>query len=141
MKAFVRPHPQQIRSGMTGRGLCYGGQGYASITSDNDKLKEWRAHVTAIAIRVRARFGQVVIDEPCELHATFFLPRPTGTPKHVLYPVKRPDLDKLMRAIGDSLEAAGMITSDSFFVNEILYKRFAPTREQVGVAITLRAVV
>lgn len=136
LKAFVRPHPIKHR----GTGQCSGGQGYVSMTSDNDNLKAWRDHVKAVAFAVRARHGMTTLDEPLEICATFFLPRPKSLHKTVVYPIGKPDLDKLMRAIGDALTDAALIFDDSRFVNEITYKRYAPTPAQAGVAITLRGV-
>lgn len=45
-----------------------------------------------------------LLDGPLEMHLQFFLPKPKSAPKtRRTWPDKKPDLDKLIRAVGDAL--------------------------------------
>ena len=85
----------------------------------NPRTRPWRAAVTAEA--AAAMGERVFIDGPIHLSCTFYFPRPkshyrTGknagrlkdTAPH--YHANKPDLDKLIRAIGDSL--SGVVFRD-----------------------------
>lgn len=117
-------------------------QGSKSVTkrgvmydSNAAVLKPWRGLVTAVAARHRL---PAPLDGPVELRLRFFLPRPrshyrTGRNSHLLRDSAPPfphgrgtgDLDKLTRAVGDSLTDAGVIVDDSIIVDERLSKRYA----------------
>jgi Holliday junction resolvase RusA-like endonuclease len=71
------------------------------ITSDNKGLKAWEQAVRYEA--QRAANGLFFQDEPVGLAVYFHLPRPKSLPKKVHAHTKRPDLDKLTRAVGDAL--------------------------------------
>ena len=73
------------------------------VVSDNPRLKAWRKNVQASAL---ARCGPqwTAWDCPVALDLVFTVPRPKSHPKTKLtFPAVKPDLDKLVRAIGDSL--------------------------------------
>lgn len=57
---------------------------------------------------------------------TFLLLRPKSAPKRLVYPVKRPDLDKLARSVLDGLTAGGAFTDDSQVVVLMADKRYGP---------------
>lgn len=78
----------------------------------NPRTKPWRATVSADAAEVM--HGREMLVGPCALEVVFYFPRPknhygSGRNEHVLKPGaplfvdKKPDCDKLLRAIGDSL--------------------------------------
>jgi crossover junction endodeoxyribonuclease RusA len=69
---------------------------------------------------------------------TFRLPKPKSTPARVLFPVKRPDIDKLARAVLDGLVAGGALADDSQVVDLLVSKRFATTRPGCIIEITER---
>ncbi|HXF73588.1 MAG TPA: RusA family crossover junction endodeoxyribonuclease, partial [Actinomycetota bacterium] len=57
------------------------------------------------------------------VEATFYLRRPKrGAP---IYPVRRPDLDKLTRGLLDALTAASVFGDDAQVVDLIVRKRYA----------------
>ena len=97
----------------------------------------WRASVaTAARDWQQAQGGVAVLDGPLDVEVTFYLPRPVSTPKRVVYPTKRPDLDKLTRVIGDSLTGI-IIADDSVIVSLLAKKRFAidgPPRAEIRVS-------
>lgn len=70
---------------------------------------------------------------------TFVLPRPKSTPKTQTPPaIKRPDVDKLARAILDAITGI-VISDDSQIVNLHATKRLAELDETPGAHIEIRA--
>jgi Holliday junction resolvase RusA-like endonuclease len=94
------------------------------ITADCKRTKPWRQ---AIVDAVRADLGPawVPLDCPCTLRVVFYLPRPASAPKRVMLPSKLPDLDKLVRAVGDALTAAGVWKDDARVVGIEARKQYA----------------
>lgn len=72
----------------------------ARVRHDNPKLKGWRQ---VVAEQAQGVIGDELFTGPVVLTVVFRLPRPDGLPKRTLHHVKQPDLDKLVRAIGDGL--------------------------------------
>ncbi len=99
--------------------------GGGRMVESSKKLKPWRESVSAAAqVWCLRHRGFVPFDEPLELRARFALPRPASTPKKVTRPAKKPDLDKLARAILDAL--SGIIyTDDARIVRIVAEKCFA----------------
>lgn len=65
-------------------------------------LRAWRDRVTFFANRALLQAGwPLPLDEPVEVRAYFFMPRPQRP--RWLVPAVKPDLDKLTRAVGDAL--------------------------------------
>lgn len=62
------------------------------------------------------RAGTWPLEGPVKLAVSFTLPRPKSAPKWRLWPDKKPDLDKLVRAIGDALTQSGAISDDAQIV-------------------------
>jgi Holliday junction resolvase RusA-like endonuclease len=65
----------------------------------------------------------VSIDEPCELIVNFYMPKPKTVTR--LLPSVSPDLDKLIRAVGDALTDSGIVTDDSRIVRISARKLYA----------------
>lgn len=76
------------------------------ITSDNPSLKAWELLVRAELQQVMATTSTTVkaslFNAPISVTLAFHLPRPKSAPRRVIYPTKRPDLDKLVRATIDA---------------------------------------
>ena len=64
-------------------------------------------------------------DGPVSVVVLFSLPRPASLPKKVRHPAKRPDLDKLLRAVLDGLTAGGAWKDDSQVIRLSSWKQFA----------------
>jgi len=64
----------------------------------------------------------------------FFLPRPASLPKKVLHHMKKPDLDKLIRACLDSMTGI-MFKDDSQVTSIQASKEYATTSQGVRVSI------
>jgi len=92
------------------------------VTADNKKTKPWRQ---AIIDAVMTGDRLVMSEDPVHLDVTFFLPRPKSAPKAIYRPAKKPDLDKLVRAVCDALTAAGVWHDDSQVVGIWAKKMFA----------------
>lgn len=81
------------------------------IISDNSRLKPWR---DSVSWHVRdAMADGPPLTGPLEVRATFVLPRPPSVPRRRWAPEKRPDLDKLLRALLDAATAGGAWVDDS----------------------------
>jgi crossover junction endodeoxyribonuclease RusA len=101
----------------------------------------WREAVRAETQRVsvdRYILDEDIRDLAVRVAITFRLPRPKSTPARVLFPVKRPDIDKLARAVLDGLVAGGALADDSQVVDLLVSKRFATTRPGCIIEITER---
>ena len=76
------------------------------------------------------------------LSATFVLPRPKSAPKRRVYPVVKPDLDKLARALCDALTQCGAWGDDAQVVDMDVRKRYlggVPAVTVPGVLFTIKA--
>jgi Holliday junction resolvase RusA-like endonuclease len=94
------------------------------ITHANAKTKPWRQAIVDATQNVMA--GRLPVEEaPVELAVTFFLPRPKSAPKRFTEPARKPDTDKLLRAVMDALTAAGVWRDDAQVVLVVTRKAFA----------------
>lgn len=102
-------------------------KGKARVTHDNAKVKPWRQEIaaTARAHGVRVQAG------PMTLVATFWLPRPLSRPKRASAPDRRPDLDKLVRAVLDALTGIAW-HDDGQVVAITATKEYAMAEQPVG---------
>lgn len=102
-------------------------------------LKDWRYDVKATAAITMA--GRALIAQPAgvKLIVDFVMPRPTSLPKTKATPpaVKKPDLDKLIRAVCDSLKGV-VYSDDSQVVAMLVSKRTAEIGEATGAQITVQ---
>lgn len=109
MVAGSNPVPQGSKSARV-----YNGR--AIMFEANKKLPDWRSKVSEAARLAMFDTEQVVpFDKPVKLVVTFFMERPKK-PKHEQYPGSKPDCDKLVRAICDSLTMAKVWTDDALAV-------------------------
>ena len=84
----------------------------------NKHLPEWRQAVYEALKATGKQFDGAVT-----VMATFYIPRPKTNKR--LYATTKPDVDKLVRAIGDSLTKAGTIIDDSYIVTWQAGKAYA----------------
>jgi len=101
------------------------------------KLKPWRK---AIEDACQPYAEQNIYLGPIRLEVDFYLPRPpsikmTKRP----YPIVPPDLDKLVRAVGDGVGQSGFIWGDDSQVVEILARKFYADDRPSGATITIIA--
>lgn len=94
-------------------------------------LREWREKVRAACLEFNF---QDKFDAPVRAEVVFALRKPKN-PKHKARPASRPDLDKLVRAIFDSVTSAGVWEDDSLVVEMNVSKIWADSEPYVFLAI------
>jgi Holliday junction resolvase RusA-like endonuclease len=92
------------------------------VQVNSSKHKAWRKAIVQEAIATLPN-DWTPIDEPCELIVNFYLPKPKTVDRQL--PSVSPDLDKLIRAVGDSLTDSGVVTDDSRIVRISARKLYA----------------
>lgn len=104
----------------------------------------WRTTVGNAArwtMRTREMYGGE--DVALEVECIFTVPRPKSRPAKYLLPNKKPDLDKLTRAIGDALTKI-VFADDGIITDSISRKRYPNVlggAAEPGVQITIRVQV
>lgn len=112
----------------------------------NKNLGDWRAKVTA---KAREAWGvdRPPLDLPVSASIQFYLPRPKGhygtgrnagilKPTAPLFPAVKPDVDKLIRSVFDSLTMGGVWKDDALCWNVAASKLYADATFP-GVSLTL----
>jgi Holliday junction resolvase RusA-like endonuclease len=92
------------------------------VQVNSKKHKAWRNAITQTALATLPADWEP-IDEPCELIVNFYMPKPASVKR--LLPTVSPDLDKLIRAVGDSLTDSGVVVDDSRIVRISARKLYA----------------
>jgi crossover junction endodeoxyribonuclease RusA len=103
------------------------------VQVNSAKHKRWRNAVAFAALDLVGPDFEL-IDEPVELSVIFYLPRPKTTTRE--FPAVMPDLDKLIRSVGDSLSGT-VIRDDSRIIGIHAQKLYADARG-VGAVIRLK---
>jgi len=100
------------------------------------KLPAWRKAIMVACYAELLKQGRPdPLDEPLKLTAFIFLPRP-AKPKWERLPASKPDVDKLVRAICDSLVLAEVIKDDALIV-ELQVKKLWAGEVAPGAQISL----
>ena len=102
------------------------------ITGANRRTKDWEMRIATEAQALSAD----CVSCPVAVHGWFILPRPKSLPRKVLHHVKKPDLDKLGRALLDGLTGI-LYVDDSQVVELSLSKHYASAGEPTGVRVML----
>jgi Holliday junction resolvase RusA-like endonuclease len=111
------PTPQGSKTKMPNGAMLDGGK-----TRDaRQRHKDWRTTVAQTARDVARTTDGTPLDGPLYLAVTFRFPMPASRPKALRaagegWKTSSPDLDKLIRALGDGLQAGGLIRDDARFV-------------------------
>jgi len=101
------------------------GQSYTQLVPDSPLLHPWRDRVRYAAMQAQGRHWEM-IDGPVTLAAEFYVPKPKSRPKRRrTLPTTKPDLDKLVRAVGDALSAAGTYADDARVTDLLPRVRYA----------------
>ena len=135
-KVIGTPVPQGSSKGFN-RG------GRVIITSANKNLKPWRNTMASNFVEAIGSRQAPLFSGPVEVSATFIMPRIASLPKsrEKAHTVK-PDLDKLLRALGDSLSESQVLADDALITQySNLKKRYALVGEAPGVEVTVKLVV
>lgn len=88
--------------------------GRAIVTDQKGgKLKPWREAVRSTAVDAAGPSWQP-LDCPVRVDLWFAMPKPTSAPKtRRTWPMRKPDLDKLIRAGLDAIVQAGIVRDDA----------------------------
>lgn len=108
-----------------------------SYHSNREKLDPWRAAIIDAARAAMPGWGVTApLDGALSLSAVFWMPR--GKTVRREEPTVTPDLDHLLRALGDSLTKAGAIADDARITSlGRVSKRYADGEHPAGVAFYL----
>ena len=107
-------------------------------------LPAWRADVAAAAQAQRAKLDSPLAG-PLELVVTFRFPMPKSRKKAerdrgIGWKVAAPDLDKLLRGLGDGLESGGLIDSDALIVS-VTASKVEVVGDWSGAVVAIRELV
>lgn len=101
----------------------------------NKKLPAWR-ETCLLTFKMATTETEHPILGPLKVEMTFYLPRPRSNLR--AYPNHAPDLDKLIRAVNDSLQESELISNDGQIVEVHAHKLFADDENQPGVEVVVR---
>lgn len=107
------------------------------VEAAGEKLKRWRK---AIALACQEYAGQNIILGPVRLEVAFYMPRPQTVKisKRPL-PIVPPDLDKLLRAVGDGIGQSEVIWGDDSQIVEIYGAKYYADNREPGAIIRIIA--
>jgi Holliday junction resolvase RusA-like endonuclease len=94
------------------------------VQVNSTKHKRWRNAVAFAALDLITD-GWELLDEPLELSVIFYLPRPKSVFRE--FPAVMPDVDKLLRAVFDSLSGV-IYLDDSRIIRATAQKLYADDR-------------
>jgi crossover junction endodeoxyribonuclease RusA len=104
------------------------GMKYPVVTEDNKRTRPWSQDVLNAAREALEKSGgnwREMESRAVSLQIAFYLPRPKKAPKRITRQIRKPDLDKLVRAIKDALTRAGVYRDDAQVVSLVAAKEFA----------------
>jgi Holliday junction resolvase RusA-like endonuclease len=101
--------------------------GRPMLKKDNERSQnDWRANVRAATVSVMG--GRDPMEGPVVLAVTFTRLKPLSAPKRrPHWPFTKPDLDKLVRAVGDGLKDGGAYADDARVVRVMALKGYPVT--------------
>ena len=102
------------------------------MIDSNKNLPAWRKLVTQKLEEANASCQPLT--GAISLDVMFFMPKPKSN--RDLFPIRKPDIDKLIRAINDSATDAGCIEDDARVVETVAYKVWASDDLPVGALVT-----
>lgn len=139
MKAVTPQATRSVEFFVPGRAAPQGSKrhvGRGVLIESSRDVGPWRERV-ALAAR-RAMNGRPLFDTAAlAVDIRFVMPRPASTPKHhTPAAIKRPDLDKLVRAVLDALTHT-VFADDSLLIDLRARKRLAEAGEPPGAQIAV----
>lgn len=120
--------------------------GNGRMIESSAKVKPWREAVKWRAIESLERRGNPApLDGPLRVRMIFTLPKPASAPKtRKTWPMRKPDLSKLVRSTEDALTDAGLWADDARVVECLAIKRFPGegdgALERPGVVIVIEEI-
>lgn len=104
----------------------------AVITTANKKLKPWRQDVSMVALLEMN--GRKPLECAIGVRCKFYFLKPKSTKKAVTEKITKPDIDKLLRGILDSLTGV-CFKDDSQVVYCEVHKRFCDSMERAEIEV------
>lgn len=101
----------------------------AIITADNKKTKPWRQEIASLA----RNFFPYKLEGAVLVECRFYFEKPKSTKKSVVNKITKPDIDKLARAVLDSLTGIAY-ADDSQVTTLVLWKGFGTPRLDITVS-------
>ena len=101
-------------------------------------MLDWRFQVTNAANK--AMDGRLPLEGAVTVDLHFTVPRPKSLPKKITLPIRRPDIDKLARAVLDALVYGGCLGDDSQVVTLVAHKHYATPESLPGVTVIVGCV-
>jgi crossover junction endodeoxyribonuclease RusA len=109
------------------------------VLHNSPEVLSWRQ---AIGYACNEKWHEAPIDLPVRLRLWFYFKRPQR-PQHPAFASTAADVDKLVRAVGDALQEARVLTNDARIVAVEAEKRWVATtgtRTEPGMALHLETV-
>jgi Holliday junction resolvase RusA-like endonuclease len=123
---YGKPQPQGSTRAFTPKGWSR-----PIITTDNAKLKPWRQQIADTALTLgRIKYEK---ETPVAVTLNFYFAKPASTSKKRLFPIVKPDIDKIARSFLDAITGV-LITDDSQVVALFAVKHYDAV-ERVDVKI------
>jgi crossover junction endodeoxyribonuclease RusA len=114
--------------------------GNGVMVESSKHVAPWRSDVRSACLDGAGK-PLAFFDGPVDVELLFVLRRPVATPKTRTPPAtKKPDIDKLARAILDAIGSAGMWRDDSQVVTLWAQKKIAGSDETPGCGIRIEAI-
>ena len=127
IRVYGYPAPQGSKTAIVRNGR-------AIMFEANKRLPEWR-ETCLMACSSAAKEHATPILGPVQVELTFIMPRPKSTLRK--YPNTAPDLDKLIRGVGDSLQISEVLANDGQIVTILAHKIYADVPGDCGVEIEI----
>jgi crossover junction endodeoxyribonuclease RusA len=140
LRTFADRNIQTLSVFVPGKAVAQGSKRYVGngISVESSKaLRPWRADVKLMAYYAMEDQALQQFNEAVSVRLLFVLPRPVATSKkRTPDAVKRPDIDKLSRAVLDAFKDV-VWHDDSQVVDLHATKRLAEPDERAGVHVTV----
>lgn len=133
LRAYGEPRSQGSKTAIVRGGRAVVVEGKSAKGREN--LTSWRQAVATVASDWRADNPGAPLDEPVAIAATFWLSKPTSMARWRWLPWTGLDVDKLARALLDSLTGI-VLRDDSRVTDLVVRKRFA-NPEAPGVSVVV----
>jgi crossover junction endodeoxyribonuclease RusA len=114
--------------------------GRGIMVESSKAVGPWREAVRAETQSQMGLQERDAAEGPVSVLVYFYLPRPSSISRKILWPFKRPDLDKLGRAVLDGLTEGGAWLDDGQVVRLMLEKRYAGRENPPGATIHIMGV-
>jgi len=131
-------HGRPIYRGKKGEPKVFTGK-VAMVESAGEKTKTWREDIRQAVLHLYA--GRPASGLAMSVTLEFVLRRPLSTPKTFTPPaIKKPDQDKLTRAVFDAITSTGCVwLDDAQVTHSVVDKRLAEIGEATGCRIRIEA--